>query len=62
VNHFCEYDGHTNGRLGIEPCGQPAVARWRGKWYCDDHLESMEAHAELMDSLAEFEREVQGEE
>lgn len=28
--HFCEYDAHTNGRLGIPPCGTLAVAKWRG--------------------------------
>ena len=51
--HFCEYDGGLRAHgLDVEPCGEPAVAKWRGKWYCDDHLESMEAHAELMDALA----------
>jgi hypothetical protein len=59
VSHFCEYDGHTNGRFGIEPCGEPAVAKWRGKWYCDDHLDSMEAHTGLMDALKEFAEEGQ---
>ena len=59
MSYFCEYDAHTNGRLGIEPCGEPAVAKWRGKWYCDDHLDSMEAHAGLMDELKEFEEEGQ---
>ena len=51
MSHFCEYDAHTNSWLGIEPCEEPAVARWRGKWYCDDYVDFMEAHAELMDAL-----------
>ena len=38
--------------------GSRQVARKR---YCDDHLESMEAHAGLMDALDEFEREGEGE-
>jgi hypothetical protein len=59
VSHFCEYDAHTDGRLGIEPCGEPAVAKWRGKWYCEDHLESMEAHAELIEGLKEVGTEVE---
>jgi len=57
VNHFCEYDEHTNGRLGIAPCDEPAAAKWRGKWYCDDHLDSMEAHAGLIEALKEFQEE-----
>jgi hypothetical protein len=57
VSHFCEYDAHTNGRLGIEPCGEPAV----GEWYCYDHLGSTEAQAGLMNALDEFEREGEGE-
>ena len=40
--HYCEFDAYTNGRFGIEPCGAPATAKWRGKWYSDDHMESME--------------------
>lgn len=40
--HYCEYDAHTNGRFDIKPCGAPATAKWRGKWHCDDHLDSME--------------------
>ena len=55
MNHFCEYDAHTNGSLGIETCGDPAVANWQGKWQCDDHLDSMQAHAGLMVALKEFE-------
>jgi hypothetical protein len=61
MSHFCEFDVHTNGKLGLPECGAPAVAKRRGKWYCDDHLESMEAHAGLMDVLDEFEREGEGE-
>lgn len=51
MSHFCEYDANTNGGLDIEQCGEPAVAKWRGNWYCEDLLESMEAHAELMEAL-----------
>ena len=60
-HHYCEYDAQTNGRIDIEPCGARATAKWRGKWYCDDPLESMEAHAGLTDPLNEFEREGEGE-
>jgi hypothetical protein len=59
--HYCEYNAHTNGRLDIEPCGVPATGKWRGKWYCDDHPESMEGHAGLMHALNEFAREGEGE-
>jgi hypothetical protein len=59
VNHFCEYDAYTNGSLDIEQCGEPAVGKWWDKRYCDDHLDSMEAYAGLMDALKEFEEEGQ---
>lgn len=54
MSHFCEFDAHTNGMLS--PCGLPAVAKWRGKWYCEPHLESMEARAGLMDDLKALEQ------
>jgi hypothetical protein len=50
--HFCEFDAYGMATAaGMEPCGEPAVAKWRGKWLCEDHLESMEAAYELADVL-----------
>jgi len=30
---------HTDCRLGISRCGKPAVGKWRGHWYCSEHLD-----------------------
>jgi hypothetical protein len=53
--HYCEFDGHTNGILGLEPCGAPASVKIAGRWFCEDHADSMEAQAGLMDALREVE-------
>jgi hypothetical protein len=47
--------------LGTEPCGAPASVKIGGRWFCEDHADSMEAHAGLMGALreAEVQREVE---
>lgn len=51
--HFSEYDGGLSGHgLEIEPCGAPATGKFRGRWFCEDYLETMESNAELTDALA----------
>jgi hypothetical protein len=56
MQHYCEF-GHTNGMLGIEPCGARATGKFRGRWFCEDHLETMESNAELTDALANVSNE-----
>ena len=55
--HYCEFDGYTNGMLDLEPCGAPASVKIEGRWYCEDHADSMEAYAELAEALRETERD-----
>lgn len=56
MQHYCEF-GHTNGMLGIEPCGAPASVKIGGRWFCEDHADSVEAYNVLMEALRETERE-----
>jgi hypothetical protein len=56
MQHYCEF-GPTNTLLGIEPCGAPASVKIGGRWFCEDHADSVAAHAGLMDALREVQRE-----
>jgi hypothetical protein len=53
IRHFCEYDGGLRAHgLNIEQCGAPATGKFRGQWFCEDHLDTMESTAELAHALA----------
>jgi hypothetical protein len=56
TQYYCEFDAHTNGMLGLEPCGAPANVKIEGRWFCEDHADSVEAFNELTEALRETER------
>jgi hypothetical protein len=61
--HYCEHhlpltyeeymslpdvDGIVTDDHAFE-CGRPASAKWRGKWYCEEHMDAIERGMRMLD-------------
>lgn len=44
MGHTCEYDLHSCSSSdceAYEPCDEAASGKYRGRWYCPEHLDEM---------------------